>query len=194
MAIGLAEGFTEEQVRAQMDVNYLGPFRMCRAVLPRMRAQGRGLLIHVSSIAGRVLFPGCAPYCASKFALEALAEVLNYELAGTGIESAIVQPGPFPTRLLSNSPGPLDRERLSGYGGLARLREDFHKQFEEFFASDDSTDAQDAANAIVDLIGLQPGTRPLRTVGLALTMEQLRSTRRSYRFSRRRSARWEWIR
>ena len=74
----------------------MGPFRVCRAVLPQMRAQRRGLIIHVTSIAGRLLFPGCALYCASKFAHEAFAEVLNYELTGTGVESVIVEPGPIP--------------------------------------------------------------------------------------------------
>jgi NADP-dependent 3-hydroxy acid dehydrogenase YdfG len=53
-----------------MDVNFLGPVRVCRALLPHLRAQGAGLLIHVASIIGRLLFPGCAFYCASKFALE----------------------------------------------------------------------------------------------------------------------------
>ncbi len=60
MSIGLAEGFTEEQVFQQMDVNFMGSFRVSRAVLPHLRKQNSGLIIHVASILGRLLFPGCA--------------------------------------------------------------------------------------------------------------------------------------
>ena len=164
MAIGIAEGFTTEQVRDQMDVNFLGAFRVSRAVLPQMRRQKQGLLVHVTSIAGRVVFPGCAPYCASKFALEALAEIMHYELAGQGIDSVLIEPGPFPTNLLVNSPGPADTERAAAYGELAKLRENFHSQFQDFFSSADTTDPQDVADAIVRLIDTPAGKRPLRTV------------------------------
>lgn len=164
MSIGLAEAFTEEQARYQMDVNVLGPFRLSRAVLPHMRSQRSGLLIHVSSIVGRIVFPGAALYCASKFALEALAESLHYELAGTGVESIIVQPGPYPTDLLANSPGPQDMERLAGYGELASLRDTFIGMFKQLFASGASPHPQEVAEAIARLIDLPAGERPLRTV------------------------------
>jgi NAD(P)-dependent dehydrogenase (short-subunit alcohol dehydrogenase family) len=129
MSIGLAEGFTEEQLLHQMNVNFMGSFRVSRAVLPHLRAQRRGLIVHVTSIVGRLLFPGCAPYCASKFAQEAFAEVLQYELAGTGVESVIVEPGPYPSELLPNSPAPADTERVAGYGVLAGLRDKFVAHF-----------------------------------------------------------------
>jgi len=132
MSIGIAEAFTEAQVQQQMEVNFLGPVRMCRAVLPHMRQRGKGLIIHVTSVVGRVLFPACAFYCASKFALEAYAEVLHYELSGLGVESVIVEPGPFPTRLLANSPEPADRTRAEAYGGISQLREVFADTFSKF--------------------------------------------------------------
>ena len=138
MSIGIAEGFTEEQVRRQMEVNFFGPVHLSRAVLPHMRAQRSGLIVHVTSIVGRVLFPACAFYCASKFALEAYAEVLHYELTGLGIDSVIVQPGPFPTNLLANSPGPDDRERVDAYGPLSSIREQFAQSFHSFFQSSDA--------------------------------------------------------
>src|SRR5687768_6444257 len=62
MSIGIAEGFTEEQVRRQMEVNFFGPVNLCRAVLPHMRERRSGLIVHVTSIVGRVLFPACAFY------------------------------------------------------------------------------------------------------------------------------------
>jgi NAD(P)-dependent dehydrogenase (short-subunit alcohol dehydrogenase family) len=164
MSIGLAEGFTEAQAAHQMDVNFLGPVRVCRAVLPHMRVQRAGLLIHVTSIVGRLLFPGCAFYCASKFAHEAYAEVLHYELKGTGVESVIVEPGPYPSRLLPNSPAPEDVERLAGYGDLAALRDRFVQHFSEFFSSPSAPDTREVAAGILRLVQLPPGTRPFRTV------------------------------
>ena len=56
MSIGITEGFTEEQAIRQMDVNFMGSFRVARAVLPHLRAQRSGLIIHVTSIVGRLLF------------------------------------------------------------------------------------------------------------------------------------------
>jgi len=164
MSIGLAEGFTEEQTREQFEVNFFAPVRLSRAVLPGMRERRSGLLVHVSSIVGRVLFPACAFYCASKFALEAYAEVLHYELAGFGIDSVLVEPGPYPTHLLGNSPGPADQERVQAYEGLASIREMFVKSFGDFFASDQAPNPQDVADAILRLIEMPAGQRPLRTV------------------------------
>ena len=62
------------------DVNFFGVVRVNRAVLPSMRQRRSGLLIHVSSGAGRVAVPAMAAYCASKFALEALADAYRFEL------------------------------------------------------------------------------------------------------------------
>jgi NAD(P)-dependent dehydrogenase (short-subunit alcohol dehydrogenase family) len=164
MSIGIAEGFTDEQVRHQMDVNFFAPVQLCRAVLPHMRQRRSGLIVHVSSIVGRVLFPACAFYCASKFALEAYAEVLHYELTPFNIDSVIVQPGPFPTRLLANSPGPADQERVTGYEQLSSIREMFTESFRQFFASSEAPNPQLVADAILRLIDAPAGTRPLRTV------------------------------
>jgi NAD(P)-dependent dehydrogenase (short-subunit alcohol dehydrogenase family) len=164
MAIGITEGFTDAQVQQQMDVNFLGPVRMCRAVLPHMRQRGQGLIVHVTSIVGRVLFPACAFYGASKFALEAYAEVLHYELSELGVESVIVEPGPFPTNLLANSPGPADSSRAEGYGSISEIRTIFADTFSKFFASEQSTKPQDVADAIAKLVNIPAGKRPLRTI------------------------------
>src|SRR4029077_19724525 len=72
--IGLAEAVTTEQARQIMDTNFFGCARVNRAVLPFMRRQRNGLLLHISSGAGRLVFPAFGIYCATKFALEALAE------------------------------------------------------------------------------------------------------------------------
>jgi NAD(P)-dependent dehydrogenase (short-subunit alcohol dehydrogenase family) len=177
MSIGLAEGFTEEQVAHQMDVNFMGTVRVSRAVLPSMRAANNGLLISVASILGRILFPACAFYCASKFAQEAYAEVLNYELAGTNVQSVVVEPGPYPTHLLANSPGPMELERLQGYGALATLRDQFIAPFAQLFGSADAPDPQEVADAILWLVDTPPGQRPMRTVcGLDFGANKLNDT------------------
>lgn len=164
MSIGIAEAFSDAQITNQFAVNTLAPIRMTKAVLPTMRKRRSGLIVHVSSIVGRVLFPGCAYYCASKFALEAFAEVLNYELTGFCIDSVIVEPGPFATRLLANSPGPDGKSIVDSYEQLSSLRDMFVSSFEAFFASDQAPDPQINADAILRLIEMPQGKRPLRTV------------------------------
>jgi len=164
MSIGIAEAFSDAQVNSQFEVNTFAPIRMTKAVLPIMRRRRSGLIVHVSSIVGRVLFPRCAYYCASKFALEAFAEVLNYELTSFCIDSVIVEPGPFLTRLLANSPGPDGKSIVDSYEQLSSLRDTFVSSFEAFFASDQAPDPQINADAILRLIELPQGKRPLRTV------------------------------
>jgi hypothetical protein len=90
--------------------------------------------------------------------------VLHYELTGTGVESIIVEPGPYPSELLPNIPAPGDTERLAGYGELAALRENFIAHFSELFRSSSAPVTQDVADAILALIELPPGQRPMRTV------------------------------
>ncbi len=100
---GLEEAVTTEQAQRLMDTNFFGPVRVNRAVLPHMRRQRSGVLMHISSGAGRVVLPSAGFYCASKFALEALAEAYSYELAAQGIESVIVEPGAYETPVFGNT-------------------------------------------------------------------------------------------
>src|ERR1700751_4457675 len=115
---GLAEAVTTEQAQRLMDTNFLGPVRVNRAVLPHMRRQRSGLLMHISSGAGRVVLPSAGFYCASKFALEALAEAYSYELASQGIESVIVEPGAYGTDIFGNSVVVADASRADSYGAV----------------------------------------------------------------------------
>ena len=148
-----------------MDINFWGVVHGVDAFAPRMIEQNEaGHIVNTASMAGLTGMLGLGVYCASKFALEALAEVLQYEVGSFGIDSVIVQPGPFPTRLLANSPAPADVGRVEAYGDLGHLREGFHRQFEDFFASKETTDPQEVAEAITNLISLPAGKRPLRTV------------------------------
>lgn len=164
MPIGITEGFTDEQLNEQFALNFFGPVRLCRAVLPQMRERKSGLIVHVSSILRRVLFPFCGIYCASKFAVEAYAGVLHYELKGLGVDSVLVEPGPYPTNLLVNSPAPSDLARVREYGGLPSSCEQFVNHFKESLASEGAPNPQEIADTILRLIELPPGHRPLRSV------------------------------
>ncbi len=174
MNVGITEAYTTDQVRRQMDVNFLGPVQMDRAVIPWMRKQKSGLLIHVSSLAGRLVFPYFGIYCASKFALEAVAESYRYELSAQGIDSVIVEPGPFGTALIAASPKPDDAERLADYGEVAQLPDKMLASFEAFYQSDDAVDPQVVADDIARLIEMPREVRPLRTVsGLDYGLREL---------------------
>ncbi|MEZ4559570.1 MAG: SDR family NAD(P)-dependent oxidoreductase [Caldilineaceae bacterium] len=96
--IGIQEFYTVEEMHKVFDVNVYGVQRVMRATLPHLRQQGQGVrLFTYSSGIGRLTFPFYGTYCASKYALEALAEGYRAELAGFGIESCIVEPGAMPT-------------------------------------------------------------------------------------------------
>lgn len=164
MSIGITEGFTLEQVQRQFDVNFYGAVRTNRAVLPHMRKQGQGLLIQISSIAGRAVLPFFGIYNASKFAVEAMSEAYRYDLSGLGIDSVIVEPGPFGTNLFETISWPEDKQRLAEYTELAGAPESMIANFEKLTESDDARDPQEVADAISQLIGIPTGERPLRTV------------------------------
>jgi NAD(P)-dependent dehydrogenase (short-subunit alcohol dehydrogenase family) len=111
------------QAQRQFDTNFFGVLRMNRAVLPAMKRQGNGLLLHVSSGAGRLAIPGMALYCASKFAMEALAEVYRYELASLGIDSVVIEPGAYATPIMGKLEEGEDPGRKAEYGEMAQVPE-----------------------------------------------------------------------
>jgi NAD(P)-dependent dehydrogenase (short-subunit alcohol dehydrogenase family) len=119
--VGLAEAVTVEQAQRIMNTNFFGSVRVNRAVLPFMRRQRNGLLMHISSGAGRVIIPSFGFYCASKFALEALAETYYYELAPQGIESVIVEPGAYQTPVFGNIVIAADEARTDTYGAANQI-------------------------------------------------------------------------
>jgi NAD(P)-dependent dehydrogenase (short-subunit alcohol dehydrogenase family) len=167
--VGPLEGFTLEQVRAQFETNVVGILRMNRAVLPPMRRQGAGLLVYVSSGAGRLVMPFLAPYVASKWALEALAEASRYELATFGIDAVIVQPGSYPTGAADKAVSPADTARLSAYGPAL---DTFNAAFGATLTAGQAGDPQEVADAIALLIARPAGQRPLRTVVAHVEMER----------------------
>ena len=94
---GFADDVTDAELRLQFETNFFGAAAVTRAFLPQFRRQGMGHIVMVSSISGRVGFPGVSSYAASKFALEGWAETLRFELKALGINVVIVEPGSFET-------------------------------------------------------------------------------------------------
>jgi NAD(P)-dependent dehydrogenase (short-subunit alcohol dehydrogenase family) len=90
---GAVETVPIEQARAQFETNVFGLLRMCQLALPGMRAQGWGKIVNLSSMGGRLTFPGGGLYHATKYAVEALSDALRFEVRGFGIDVIIVEPG-----------------------------------------------------------------------------------------------------
>ncbi|MFW8607918.1 SDR family oxidoreductase [Rhizobium beringeri] len=176
MPVGVTEAYTVADVERLFAVNFFGAARADRAVLPHMRAAGSGLLVHVTSLMGRVVFPFFGTYSASKFALEALAEAYRYELKSFGIDSVIVEPGPFPSNLLSSSPEPSDESVLASYGEVAAIPGQIKDSSSHAHDSANPPRPQMVADAIARLVEATE-RRPLRTVvmpeGMDLGVQRL---------------------
>jgi NAD(P)-dependent dehydrogenase (short-subunit alcohol dehydrogenase family) len=167
MYMGITEAFTADEIARQLDINVVGVHRVVRAFLPSMRQAGAGLIINVSSIAGRMSLPFFSVYHASKWALEGYSLGLRSELASSGIDVVSVQPGPFTTELFGQGPGPADVDgRAATYPtAVAEARAGMDAAFDEIFSDPEvPTDPQDVCDRMVELVNMSPGARPFRTV------------------------------
>jgi NAD(P)-dependent dehydrogenase (short-subunit alcohol dehydrogenase family) len=99
---GAVEDTELGEAKAQMETNFFGTMRLCRAVLPIMRQQGGGYLASISSIGGLIGLPFQGLYSASKFALEGLMESLRAEVKPYGIRVVLIEPGDFHTGFTAN--------------------------------------------------------------------------------------------
>jgi len=162
-ATGIAETFTEYDLEKVLDVNVKGNWRTIKAVLPQMRKQGEGLIINVSSVAGRFSTPFMSMYNSSKFALEGLTEALHYEVRPLGVDVVIVQPGAFPTEIFGKIISGSDTDVIDGYGELAKIPEQMGAGVMQMFETV-KPNPQLVADAVVGLIKTPKGKRPLRTV------------------------------
>jgi NAD(P)-dependent dehydrogenase (short-subunit alcohol dehydrogenase family) len=100
---GAVEGYTDEQVRSQLETNLYAPIAVTRAVLPHLRRQRSGHILQISSMGGRVGNPGAAIYQAAKFGLGGFSEALAKEVAPLGIRVTCVEPGGFLTDWATSS-------------------------------------------------------------------------------------------
>jgi len=99
--MGPIELISPEDAQRQFAVNFQGPLVLCQALIPTMRDQGGGRIINISSLGGRLAFPAGGMYSSSKFALEALSDVMRMELGAFNIKVSVIEPGPVTTEFFS---------------------------------------------------------------------------------------------
>ena len=95
--LGPVEEVPTDELREQLDVNFLGQHRLVRAVLPHMRERGEGTIVNMSSVYGRTVFPGQGAYASSKWAVEAMTDTLRVEVDDYGVDVVAIEPGPVET-------------------------------------------------------------------------------------------------
>ncbi len=127
--VGAVEDLTRDALREQFETNLFGWIELTNLVIPVMRKQGHGRIVMNSSVLGYAAFPYRGAYNAVKFAVEGITDTLRLELAGTGIEVSLVEPGPIVSRFRENCLPPFTRHidwqhsvhREQYKGQLARL-------------------------------------------------------------------------
>ena len=134
---GPAETTPSEMTRRQMEVNYFGTINAAQPCLTRMRGQGKGLLIVIGSIAGRVSIPMQSQYSASKYALEAFTDAVRMEMKQYGVRACIIEPGDTKTGFTA-ARVTQDDSGAAGYGSVLRKSVDKMAKDEQNGRSPDS--------------------------------------------------------
>jgi NAD(P)-dependent dehydrogenase (short-subunit alcohol dehydrogenase family) len=111
---GAVEAVPMEKVRRQFETNVFGLVRMCQLALPGMRRQGWGRIVNISSMGGRLTFPGGGNYHATKYAVEAISDALRFEVAGFGVGVVIVEPGLIRTGFADAATGSMEGTTAGG--------------------------------------------------------------------------------
>ncbi len=114
---GAVESVPLEQVRRQFETNVFGLVRLCQLALPGMRRQGWGKIVNVSSMGGKLVFPGGGFYHGTKYAVEAISDALRWEVRGFGVDVVIIEPGLIKTDFGNVAAGSVDAAPAEGpYG------------------------------------------------------------------------------
>jgi short-subunit dehydrogenase len=131
---GPVESLSVTDIKTLFETNYFAAVRMSKAVLPGMIEQGRGKIINISSVLGRLGTPFMGAYVSSKFALEGLSESMRAELLPLGVRVSLVEPGIFKTNFTKNQivADGVESVREGRYGELIGNYEERHKHFERF--------------------------------------------------------------
>ncbi|HEY3557114.1 MAG TPA: SDR family NAD(P)-dependent oxidoreductase [Kribbella sp.] len=138
---GAVEELDEAELRDQLETNFFGPLWVVQAALPYLRDQGEGRVIQVTSVAGLTGLPLGGAYCASKWALEGLSEVLAQEVARFGVKVTVLEPGGYATDGVT--------------GGVQSapipLYDDLRQSLSSYLATADFGDPAAAGRAILEL-------------------------------------------
>jgi short-subunit dehydrogenase len=116
---GAVETIPSAELRRQFETNVFGLVRMCQLVLPGMRRQHYGRIVNISSMGGKLTFPGGGAYHGTKFAVEALSDVLRWEVSGFGVDVIVIEPGLIRTEFGETAAGSVgDAEEDGAYAGF----------------------------------------------------------------------------
>ncbi len=107
---GAVETIPMDELRRQFETNVFGLVRMCQLVLPGMRKAGRGRIVNVSSMGGKLVFPGGGAYHGTKFAVEAISDAMRFEVRGFGVHVSIIEPGLIRTSFGETAVGSVPHE------------------------------------------------------------------------------------
>jgi NAD(P)-dependent dehydrogenase (short-subunit alcohol dehydrogenase family) len=107
---GAVETVPLEDVRRQFETNVFGLLRMCQLVLPGMRRQAHGRIVNVSSMGGKLTFPGGGIYHATKHAVEAISDAMRFEVKGFGVDVVVIEPGLIKTNFAETAVGSVSQD------------------------------------------------------------------------------------
>jgi NAD(P)-dependent dehydrogenase (short-subunit alcohol dehydrogenase family) len=159
-------------VRREFETNVFGLGRLTQLVLPAMRAAGRGRIVNISSMGGRVVYPAGGWYHASKYAVEALSDALRVEVAPFGVTVVVVEPGLIRTEFESVVSGGLASQTASG--AYADLRRNVAQVTRQAYRSRAGAPPEAVADVIVTAVeARRPRTRYVVTPA-ARVLVQLR--------------------
>ncbi len=157
---GAVEDSSIAEARAQMETNFFGVFKVCRALLPVMREQGGGHIVNISSLGGVFGMPFSGLYSASKFAVEGLSEAMRLETRRFGIRVVLIEPGDFASRLALKRRTAEAAARNPAYGEVFR-------RYQARQAKDEAkAPTPEAAAALVAKILADPSPKPRYSVGM----------------------------
>ncbi len=111
---GASETLDVDDVRRQFETNVFGLLRLSQLVLPSMRAKGDGRIVNISSMGGKLVFPGGGAYHATKYAVEAFSDAMRFEVAGFGVKVIIVEPGLITTNFDQTALATMDLDSDEG--------------------------------------------------------------------------------
>jgi NAD(P)-dependent dehydrogenase (short-subunit alcohol dehydrogenase family) len=158
----------EADVRRLFDTNFFGLVAVTKAVLPGMRARGRGQIVNISSTGGRLAYPGSGYYSASKFAVEGLSDALRKELQPLGLGVMVVEPGGFRTDFAGRSLQQSSRA-IEAYAATAGQR----RKETSTEHGQQPGDPMRAAHAIIKAV--QADTPPFRLVLGRVALQRIRA-------------------
>lgn len=179
--LGAVEEASGEEIRALYETNVFGLLNVTRAVLPSMRQRGRGHVMNISSVGGYSAYAGWGVYSSTKFAVEALSEALQQELAPVGIDVTVIEPGFFRTDFLDASSLVPTARRIDDYAATVGA-------MREFAAGKNHRQPGDPAKLAGALLQLADAPRP--PVRLQLGSDTVKRVREKNRFVEQELAQW----